>query len=82
MNSNISHIFVIHILFCCLVVRTGDMSKISKTQVSEGVEQMSYFVINFWGKKLIEIAIFTHISQNQKFWGNSFLSNGFWPGKW
>jgi len=37
------------------------------TKVTEYVETMPHFVINFWGKKLTKISLFKDISWNQKF---------------
>ena len=46
---------------------TGDMLNFSgDTKVTEYVETIPYFVINFWDKKLTKISLFKDISWNQK----------------
>ena len=46
------------------------------TKVTEYVETMPYFAINFWGKKLTKISLFKTIFWNKK-WEFFFLPNGF-----
>ena len=51
------------------------------TKVTEYVETMPYFVINFWGKKLTKISPFKDISWNQKFEKIFFFPKVFWARK-
>ena len=51
------------------------------TKVTEDVETMPYFVINFWGKKLTKIYFFKDISSNQKFEKIFFSPMVFWAKK-
>ena len=51
------------------------------TKVTEYVETMPYFVINFWAKKLIKIFLFKDISWNQKFEKTFFFPMIFWDRK-